>query len=708
MDKRLNQRLIIGWAAIVFILFVAYVLEVIKHERTIGYTVLFLIITGIPAFVCAMLYRKNPEEYRLRYYIVGGYYLMYLFVLLTGNTSLVFVYILPLLSLLVLYHHKSLILGTGLLTIFVNFLVIAKNYYQGQITVANSRDIEIQIALLFLCFAGSYTASQLYDDIYQKNLLYVTDLNQKKQQIQNMTLQTIETIANAIDAKDEYTQGHSRRVSIYAVEIAREMNLSSEKIEDIRYIALLHDIGKIGIPDAILNKPGRLTDSEYEIMKTHTTKGGEILKDIDTIEGLNTGAKYHHERYDGKGYPNGLKGEEIPLIARIICIADAYDAMTSNRIYRKRLTNEIVMEEIRRCRGTQFDPEVTDAFIACLQNGRIEEALQENIESKADVGNRILKSFMEDQAKHAMENSEKDSLTGVYNRESGMNRIQNAMKEGYGCLLLLNLNEMWSINRKHGFRQGDHYIQLMAGLLARSREGIIVSRFKGDEFLCYVPDLLDEQEIQQFMELIKEKTRRLSVTNRAIEPIKTSIGAVVHMYVSDQLETLIFDASKAVFYVKRTFDDGAYLYQKVPHNASEVSRDELSNLIQLLRQKDNYSQWAILDKDDFKRLFQMISHVVKENNGLGLLMFTVKPVDDKNILVEEREKAILLLEAAILKEVGDTSRMFNYSSMQYIVVVPEGEEPDEIGKNILNYFYNMYEGKKIEVFYDAEIVQSTK
>jgi diguanylate cyclase (GGDEF)-like protein len=439
-------------------------------------------------------------------------------------------------------------------------------------------------------------------------------------------------------------------------------------------------------------------------MKTHTIKGSEILKDIDTIEGLDTGARYHHERYDGKGYPNGLKGEEIPLIARIICIADAYDAMTSNRIYRKRLTEKIVRDEIVRCRGTQFDPEVTDAFLSCLDSGRMKEALLESTEGKSDVGNRILKSFMEDQAKLAIENSEKDILTGVYNRNAGMNRIQEAMKTGYGCLFLLNLNEMWLINRKHGFRQGDYYIQTVAHILVETKEEIIISRFKGDEFLCYVPEMVEEEAINQFMDQIKEACRNLPKKNPSMDPIKTSIGAVVHANMNEKMENLIFDASKAVFYVKRTFEDGAYLYQKVSHNTSEISRDELSNLIQLLKQKDNYSQWAILDKEDFKRLFQMIFHVIQEQNERGLLMFTVKPVDEKNILVEEREKAIQLLEAAILKKIDDNKRVFNYSSMQYIVVIPEGVDPEQLGNDILNQFYLMYKDKKVEAFFDLQMV----
>ena len=136
--------------------------------------------------------------------------------------------------------------------------------------------------------------------------------------------------------------------------------------------ALLHDIGKIGIPDSILNKPGRLTDEEYDIMKSHVVKGGEILKSFTLIEHVEEGALYHHERYDGKGYVHGLKGEEIPLNARIIGIADTFDAMTANRVYRKQLDMDYVIGELKRCSGTQFDPKLVDIMLRLIDEGKID------------------------------------------------------------------------------------------------------------------------------------------------------------------------------------------------------------------------------------------------------------------------------------------------------------------------------------------------
>ncbi|MCR4823197.1 MAG: HD domain-containing protein [Treponema sp.] len=183
--------------------------------------------------------------------------------------------------------------------------------------------------------------------------------------------ETILAIAKTVDAKDENTSQHSVRVSEYSVLIAGELGFTKEEQENIRRAALLHDIGKIGIPDRILNKPGRLTDEEYAVMKSHVTRGAEILKDFTIIDHVQDGVLYHHEKYDGSGYPQGLKGDDIPLYGRIIGVADAFDAMTANRVYRKKLDFEYVLEELRRCRGSQFDPKIADIMLKIVSEGKI-------------------------------------------------------------------------------------------------------------------------------------------------------------------------------------------------------------------------------------------------------------------------------------------------------------------------------------------------
>jgi len=192
----------------------------------------------------------------------------------------------------------------------------------------------------------------------------------RREKVERLSLQVMLTLANTIDAKDAYTNGHSERVAEYAREIARRAGKTEQEQQDIYYIGLLHDIGKIGIPDTIINKSSNLTDEEYAIIKSHPQIGAGILKKMKEIPGLSVGAHWHHELYNGKGYPDGLKGEEIPEEARIIGVADAYDAMTSKRSYRDVLPQNVVREEIEKGKGTQFDPKFADIMLQMIDEDK--------------------------------------------------------------------------------------------------------------------------------------------------------------------------------------------------------------------------------------------------------------------------------------------------------------------------------------------------
>ena len=195
-------------------------------------------------------------------------------------------------------------------------------------------------------------------------------LRRRQQEYRSIISQALRTFANTIDAKDKYTNGHSARVAHYSCEIARRLKLSDEDQERIYYIALLHDIGKIGIPDYILKKPDKLTPEERKLIMQHPTIGGEILKDFTSLKGISDGAKYHHERYDGTGYNEGLKGKEIPFFARIICVADSYDAMSSVRYYQGNMSSEEIIRELEEGSGSQFDPEIVEIMLQLIREGK--------------------------------------------------------------------------------------------------------------------------------------------------------------------------------------------------------------------------------------------------------------------------------------------------------------------------------------------------
>jgi HD-GYP domain-containing protein (c-di-GMP phosphodiesterase class II) len=183
--------------------------------------------------------------------------------------------------------------------------------------------------------------------------------------IEKAHFETIMALTEALDARDSYTAGHSRRVMQYSARIAARMGLGDKEFEQLKKSALLHDIGKIGVPDAILGKRAKLSGEEFEVIRAHPRIGADILRAVESFRPLVPVVYHHHERYDGGGYPDGIKGEDIPLLARIIAVADSFDAMTSNRAYRDAFFAEDALLEIERNRGTQFDPLVADAFVSC-------------------------------------------------------------------------------------------------------------------------------------------------------------------------------------------------------------------------------------------------------------------------------------------------------------------------------------------------------
>ena len=253
------------------------------------------------------------------------------------------------------------------------------------LTADNDRETEIQV---FKAGALDYIQKPFVADVLLHRLNRILDLkrlqnslqeevekrtaelSESRRKVTNLSLQVVTTLASTIDAKDKYTNGHSQRVAEYSRELGRRIGKPPEELEEIYFIAMLHDIGKIGVPDAIINKTSKLTDEEYNIIKTHPGIGAEILKNISEMPNMEIGAHWHHERFDGRGYPDGLKGYEIPEIARIIAVADTYDAMTSRRSYRSALPQEVVRGEIEKGKGTQFDPMIADKMLDMIDEDK--------------------------------------------------------------------------------------------------------------------------------------------------------------------------------------------------------------------------------------------------------------------------------------------------------------------------------------------------
>ena len=261
------------------------------------------------------------------------------------------------------------------------------------LTAEESEDVEVR------CFkegAWDFVRKPFIEEVLRQRVEHAIDLARLHADLrsevdsltvhaENLMVQTMLALSKAVDAKDHYTNGHSERVAKYSMEIARRMGKTRREQEDIYYMGILHDVGKIGVHEDIINKPGRLTDEEFAEIKSHTSTGYEILKTITELPGLATGARWHHERYGGGGYPDGLVGTDIPEAARIICVADCYDAMTSNRSYSRVRPQAEVRAEIERCKGSQFDPDIADVMLRMIDEDPEYKMSEQPPEEKEDV-----------------------------------------------------------------------------------------------------------------------------------------------------------------------------------------------------------------------------------------------------------------------------------------------------------------------------------
>ncbi|PKM47358.1 MAG: hypothetical protein CVV03_03845 [Firmicutes bacterium HGW-Firmicutes-8] len=250
-------------------------------------------------------------------------------------------------------------------------LALVQNMSPWEIWISNLRwtfPNMFTLSLLGILMAGIYSHAGYWGvSLFFIPLLLARFIFKSYMDVREVYLNTLEALASALDAKDKYTRGHSERVARYAVKLARELKLPEEQVEKIESTALLHDIGKIGVNAELLSRSGKLSVREYDIVKLHPVIGANIIKDIHDLGSVTDYVRHHHEKYDGSGYPDNLHGENIPLGARIITLADSFDAMTSGRSYRKEVTFEEAIKEVKRCAGTHFDPLLAEVFINCWQ-----------------------------------------------------------------------------------------------------------------------------------------------------------------------------------------------------------------------------------------------------------------------------------------------------------------------------------------------------
>lgn len=368
----------------------------------------------------------------------------------------------------------------------------------------------------------------------------------KTKEIESLTIQTITTFANSIDAKDSYTKSHSYNVAQYALRIGRVLGWSELENRNLYYTALLHDIGKIGVPDYILKKADKLTKDEFDIIKKHPKIGERILKDITAVPQLGYGASNHHERYDGTGYPAGKKGNDIPLIGRIICVADAVDAMLSDRAYRPRLSVEETLAELERCSGTQFDPFLVDIMCSILRKGVGE--LRPRVQAPSAHGG-LIQVVMDEYIKSA----HMDDLTGLWNRVYTEERVDALIKEGcgQGALVLMDIDDFHLVNERYDRPCGDAVLRAISEvILLAIEERDVAGRIDGDEFLLYYADIDGYREAKQRLETILTAIGN-KLRAKKLPAVTISAGAAMMPADGANFDSLYRNGDKSLYYAKK-------------------------------------------------------------------------------------------------------------------------------------------------------------
>ncbi len=541
-------------------------------------------------------------------------------------------------------------------------LIILNQYYQ-HMQPKKGRQI-------YLYLLKDITDSYYYEEQLEREVaLQTKKAEERREKVEKMSLQIVRTLADTIDAKDEYTKEHSFHVAEYAVTLARELGYSQEAMNNLRHAALLHDIGKISIPDSILNKPG-----------------------------VQEGARYHHERYDGKGYPDHLSGTDIPEIARIICLADAYDAMNSKRVYRDRLPREKIREELVKGRGTQFDPDMTDVFVRLLDERKLEIKEIEDRQADMDGTGLVLQRVMTTMAQK--DARERDVLTGLMLRYEGETAISQSIRKQEGCLCFLDVDNLKKINDTLGHLAGDHLLKEVGEVLRRYEKQAIVCRLGGDEFLMYLPGA-DREKAEEVIQGLIRTFENKKAGDASIKAASISAG----IYLCEKGENYaqaLTNADKALYHIKQNGKAGYSFYQKKDEQIGQTSDIDMARLIQSLQNSGNYQGALDVEYRMFTRLYEYVCNLGKRfEYKFHLALITLETQEE--VTVDEQEQAMNCMEQAIRSAIRNTDICSRYSGVQFLVIFAYiGEENIKpVMGRILKKYSKLCQGRQLKVTYQV-------
>lgn len=521
----------------------------------------------------------------------------------------------------------------------------------------------------------------------------------QKKQSDEMTMLLIKTLSDTIEAKDEYTRGHSNRVSEYATLIAQKMGLPEETISKISYAATLHDIGKIGVPDTVLNKPSKLTDEEYEIIKTHSSVGADILQKIDIISYAADIARHHHERYDGKGYPDGLAGDEISLEARIVAVADSFDAMSSRRIYRKPLDAETIKKELIKNKGLQFDPDVANALVELIDTNVICPGSDEvkrktdndniDVEYLSNTAEKLISAVVQTVKDTNTANS-KDTLTGLMLRSYGEEKIASLMKENPGALIFCDMDNLKPINDIYGHKSGDKALRILGEVIAKYEGNGIACRIGGDEFLLYL-DNVKEKQATEIVESIIADFRQEVEKEPATSGATLSAGVCLTS-VTDVYANALSKADKALYHVKQGGKANYYVYEEGLNTATPTANIDIDQITKSIREAGKYEGALDVEYRQFAKMYDYLHNVCERYDySCSVVLVTLDAKSNATTFIDDIEQGMRYMEMSIRNTIRTVDVCTRYSSVQFLVVLldAENENVDNIMNRIFAQFYKM-------------------
>ena len=545
------------------------------------------------------------------------------------------------------------------------------------------------VILLFLNLIRTVRSVRNLERLRQKK-----ELESRRRQTERISLQTIKTLSVTVETKNVYTNGHSQRVADYSALIAGALGWDDKRINNLRNAAYMHDVGMIGIPDSIVNKPTRLTEEEYAIIQRHTLIGVDILKDITLIEHVAEVAHYHHERYDGTGYPEGLSGEEIPIEARIVAVADSYDAMNSKRIYRTALEKEKIIEELESCSGTQFDPVIAELFVRLIREGKVDTALlpAEPIgESKMDHYESETTKFISDIMSTMQRQDDSDSydfLTGLPVRSKGEILIAQMMQEHDGGLVFVDMDNLKKLNDVYGHKAGDRALKLLGNILKDAGDNSIACRLGGDEFLLFLPDY-SKDEIHACVKHIFFEFAKAKEDDVELRCADLSAGMSLSTN-GATFEKCYREADKALYFVKQNGKGNYMFYHDMPldRGMSGTGKD-LELVAKALQQSGSYTGALDLDYRAFAKVYEYVNSLGERyRHKCYLVMVTMETFPDRMIYIEHIEEALGCMENAIREKIRKVDVCTRFSSMQYLIILFEAQE-DRIA-NVMDRTFAQY------------------